>query len=191
MKFFLDNFEIKICKKIKKNIGNIDWQLLTRTTTSTQARFDILYDTIKDIQDTCQPLKTAKLKNDEAWMTPRIKDEIAECQKLYKLNIVEWKKRFNRVRHLSKEHREGHFASHKGKMAEERPVWLFTRQVHHGRNRQSHRQLGVCTGQQNDDSHRLLQLQQSVRPGEPQEADADTQETATIIPHIMDSRVVE
>jgi hypothetical protein len=49
-----------------EEIGNIDWQLLTRTTASTQVRFDILYDTIKGIQDTCQPLKTAKLKNDEA-----------------------------------------------------------------------------------------------------------------------------
>ncbi len=52
----------------------------------TQARFDILYDTMKDIQDTCQPLETAKLKNDEAWMTPRIKNETAKRQKLYKLN---------------------------------------------------------------------------------------------------------
>jgi hypothetical protein len=60
-----------------------------------------LYDTIKDIQDACQPLKTAKLKNDEAWMTPRIKDEITKRQKLYKLvNMVAWKKQFNRVRHL-------------------------------------------------------------------------------------------
>jgi hypothetical protein len=61
-----------------EEIRNIGWQLLTRTTASTQARFDILYDTIKDIQDTCQPLKTAKLKNNEAWMTPRIKDEIVK-----------------------------------------------------------------------------------------------------------------
>jgi hypothetical protein len=74
-----------------KDICNIDWQ----------ARFDILYDTIKDIQDTCQPLKTAKLKNDEAWMTPRINDEITERQKLYKLNnMVDRKKQFNRVCHL-------------------------------------------------------------------------------------------
>jgi hypothetical protein len=61
-----------------EEIGNIDWQLLTRTTASSQARFGNLYDTIKDIQDTCQALKTAKLKNDEAWMTPRIKEEIAK-----------------------------------------------------------------------------------------------------------------
>jgi hypothetical protein len=45
-----------------------------------QSRFDILCDTIKDIQDACQPLKTAKLKNDEAWMYPRIKEEIAKRQ---------------------------------------------------------------------------------------------------------------
>ncbi len=76
-------------------------------------------------------------------------------------------------------------------MAGERPIWLFTGQEHHGRNRQSHRRLGACTGQQGDDSHCLLRLQQSVRPGELQEAYAETQETASTIPHIMDSRVVE
>jgi hypothetical protein len=64
-------------------------------------------------------------------------------------------------------------------------------QEHHGRNRQNHRRLGACTGQQGDDSRRLFQLQQSVRPGEPQEADAETQETATTIPNIMDSRMAE
>jgi hypothetical protein len=47
-------------------IRNVDWRLLTRATASTQVRFDILYDTIMEIQDACQPLKTAKLKNDEA-----------------------------------------------------------------------------------------------------------------------------
>ncbi len=31
----------------------------------------------------------------------------------------------------------------------------------------------------------------SVRPGEPQEADAETQETAPTISHIMDSRMAE
>ncbi len=88
-----------------------------------------------------------------------------------------------------KDHREGHIASHQGNMEEERPI--FTGQEHHARNRQSHRRLGTCTGQQGDDSRRLLRLQQSVRPGEPQEADAETQETATTIPHTLDSRVAE
>jgi hypothetical protein len=46
-------------------------------------------------------LKTSKLKNDKAWLTPRIKDGIAKRQKLYKLyNMVDRKKQFNRVRHL-------------------------------------------------------------------------------------------
>ncbi len=65
-------------------------------------------------------------------------------------------------------------------------------QEHHGRNRQSHRQL-TCTGQQGDDSRRLLRLrlQQSVRPGKPQEDDAETHETATTIPHIMDGRMAD
>ncbi len=90
-----------------------------------------------------------------------------------------------------KDHREGHIASRQGNMAEERPIWLFTGQEHHGRNLQSHRRLGTCTGQQGDDSRRLLRLQQSVRPGEPLEADAETQETATTILHIIDSTMAE
>jgi hypothetical protein len=65
-------------------IGNIAWQLLISTTASPQARFDILYDIIKDIQDTCQPLKTAKLKNDEN--NSAYYDGIAKRQKLFKLN---------------------------------------------------------------------------------------------------------
>jgi hypothetical protein len=32
-----------------EEIGNINWQLLTRTTAPSQARFDILHDTIKVI----------------------------------------------------------------------------------------------------------------------------------------------
>jgi hypothetical protein len=67
----------KISDKIEE-IGNINWQMLTRTTASTQARFDILHDTIMDIQDTCQSLKTVVLKKDEAWMNPRIKNKIAK-----------------------------------------------------------------------------------------------------------------
>ncbi len=78
-----------------------------------------------------------------------------------------------------KDHREGHIASHKGNMAEERPIWFFARQEHHGHNRQSHRRLGACSGQQGDDSRCLLRLQQNF------------QETATTISHIMDSRVAE
>ena len=90
-----------------EEIGHINWQLLTRTTASTQARFDTLYDTIKEIENTCQPLKTAKLRNDEPWMTPRIKEEIAKRQKLYKMaNMVAWKKQFNRARHLIKVRKE-------------------------------------------------------------------------------------
>jgi hypothetical protein len=84
-----------------EEIGNINWQLLTHTTATPQARFDTLYETIKEIQNNCQPLKTTKLKNDEAWMTPRIKDEIVKRQWLYKQdNMVARKKQSNFVRHL-------------------------------------------------------------------------------------------
>jgi hypothetical protein len=73
----------KISDTIEK-IGNINWQLLTHTTATPQACFDTLYKMIKEIQNNCQPLKTTKLKNDEAWMAPRIKDEIVKLQRLYK-----------------------------------------------------------------------------------------------------------
>ncbi len=73
-----------------EEIGNINWELLTHTTATPQARFDTLYETIKEIQ-----------KNDEAWMTPRIKDEIVKRQRLYKQDsMVAWKKQSNFLRYL-------------------------------------------------------------------------------------------
>ena len=36
-----------------------------------------------DVQDTCQPLKVLKLKNDAAWMTLEIKQLIRKRQQLY------------------------------------------------------------------------------------------------------------
>ncbi len=48
----------------------------------------------------------------------------------------------NSRKSYGKDHREGLVASHKGNMAEERPVWLFIRKEHHGRRR-----LRACTGQ--------------------------------------------
>jgi hypothetical protein len=68
-----------------------------------------------------------------------------------------------------------------------RPVRLLSRQE----RRQSHRRLGTRTGQKEDNSRGLLRLQQSVRPGESQEADAKAEDTATTIPHFMDSRMTE
>jgi hypothetical protein len=47
-------------------IGQLYGTQETITKAFTHTRCDILYDTIKNIQDTCQPLKTAKLKNNEA-----------------------------------------------------------------------------------------------------------------------------
>jgi hypothetical protein len=89
----------KISNTIEE-IGNINWQLLSHTTATPQARFDTLYETIKEIQSKC-PLKTTKLKSEEAWMTPRIKDEIVKRQRLYKQdNMVAWKKQSNFVRNL-------------------------------------------------------------------------------------------
>jgi hypothetical protein len=65
------NLGFRISDTIEE-IGNINWQLLTNTTMTQQARLDTLYETIKEIQSNYQPLKTTKLENDEAWMTPRI-----------------------------------------------------------------------------------------------------------------------
>ena len=53
-----------------EQIGNINWRLLIASKEhSVQGKFDIFYDTITDILDTCQPWRTAKRKGDKPWMT--------------------------------------------------------------------------------------------------------------------------
>ena len=56
---------------------------------SYQAKFDIFYDTVHQIQDTCQPTTTTVLRNDQPWMTPFIKEQILQRNKLYRQNKMD------------------------------------------------------------------------------------------------------
>ncbi len=44
---------------------------LINTNTDPQSKFDVFYKTIDYIQNTCQPTKTVKTRNDKECMTPR------------------------------------------------------------------------------------------------------------------------
>lgn len=96
-----------------EEIGNVDWQkLIESKDITTSSKFTIFYDTINEIVDKCQPLKTTKLNNDPKWMTDNIKSAVAHRQKLYAQSIYdnclsmrekykeEWKKQRNKVRKL-------------------------------------------------------------------------------------------
>ena len=48
-----------------------------------QSNFDRFYETIKNAEDFCQPIKMRKINIDKPWMTIEIKDLIKKRQKLY------------------------------------------------------------------------------------------------------------
>ena len=75
-----------------EEIGNINWTLLINSKHDIQTKFNIFYETIKEIYNTCQPIKEFKIKADQKWMTPDIKAEIKLRQKLHKeKKHEEWK----------------------------------------------------------------------------------------------------
>ena len=71
----------KIADTIEQ-IGNIEWDDLIKLNVPPQTKFDAFYA----IQDTCQPLKIVKFKNDQPWMTTHFKNLITERQKLFHNN---------------------------------------------------------------------------------------------------------
>ena len=93
-------------------------------TTQQQAKFDIFYDTINMIQDTCQPLKTIVIKNDKPWMTPYIKSLIQQRQHLYHNGSHDqWLKMANLVRHHTRKRVKIYYNRFKNKDAK---MWWKT-----------------------------------------------------------------
>jgi hypothetical protein len=92
-------------------IGNIKWNLLINAKDlDTQTKTDIFYDTVNDIIDTCQPLKTSRIRGDQPWMTPQIKEEMAIRQRLYHANkSEEWKKQASKVRKMIKKRKRKYY----------------------------------------------------------------------------------
>ena len=85
-----------------EQLGNIDWQQLISSKHHTaQAKFDVFYDTVKDVLDTCQPWRTSRRKGDKPWVTDELKSEIAIRQRLYhQQQHAEWKAQSNKVAHM-------------------------------------------------------------------------------------------
>ena len=84
-----------------EEIGKIKWQELIIVQTDLQSKINIFYETIKDIYDICQPIKKVKVKWDQAWMSPEIKNEIKLRQRYFKQNkLLEWKEQRNKVNNM-------------------------------------------------------------------------------------------
>ena len=94
-----------------EELGNIEWKrLINSTSHGLQAKFNIFYETVKDVIDTCQPLKTARLKGDQKWMTIEIKTEIKQRQKLWhRRKYDEWKMQANKVTKMIKKRKRSYY----------------------------------------------------------------------------------
>ena len=95
-------------------LGNIDWNAtINSKDLNCQQKFDIFYDTIKDVMDTCQPLKVAKIKGDQPWMTPEIKRQVIIRQQLLKgkqNNWRAWKDQTNLVARMIKKRKQKYYS---------------------------------------------------------------------------------
>ena len=60
-----------------------NWEFIHQNNSDLQCTFDRFYETIKNAEDFCQPIKMRKMNNDKPWMTKEIKDMIKTRQKLY------------------------------------------------------------------------------------------------------------
>ena len=78
--------------KIKDTVAQIrtaNWDFIRQNNTDLQSNFDYFYQTIKNAEDFCQPIKMKKTNIDKPWMTIEIKDMIKIRQKLYQQATVQ------------------------------------------------------------------------------------------------------
>jgi hypothetical protein len=116
----------KIADTIEQ-IGNIEWDDLINLNVPPQSKFDAFYDTLNAIQDTCHPLKTVKIKNDQPWMTTHIKNLITERQKLFHNtkndDNKKWKKMANIIRHQIRKRKKSYYNRFKNRDSK---IWWKT-----------------------------------------------------------------
>ena len=75
-----------------------------------QAATDSFYKTINEAQDLCQPLKVAKFKGDQPWMTAEIKSIVKRRQKFHKQGRHdEWKLAANEFRCVTRAAKKRHY----------------------------------------------------------------------------------
>lgn len=101
-------------------IEAIDWNELIQIKADPQSKFDVFYNTINSIQDTCQPYKTTTMKDDQPWMTPNIKQMIRKRQKLYNQSYTDddnskWRKLANTIRYKITQRKRQYFSCFKNK----------------------------------------------------------------------------
>ena len=94
-----------------EELGNIEWKhLIESAEHDLQTKFNIFYETVKDVIDTCQPIRTARLKGDQKWMTVEIKKEIKQRQKLWHRKMYEeWKLQANKVTKMIKRRKRSYY----------------------------------------------------------------------------------
>jgi hypothetical protein len=88
-------------------IKSIPWNQIVETKVENpQIKYDSFNNTINEILDTCQPIKTITITNDQPWMTSDIKQLIATRQQLLNKNKIElkpvlsWKTKIAQVKTL-------------------------------------------------------------------------------------------
>ena len=73
-----------------------------------QAKFDVFYETLEDVVNTCQPLRRNNIRNDQQWMTKEIKDLIEERQRVIK-DETKWKVAANKVRNAIEKRKKSYY----------------------------------------------------------------------------------
>ncbi len=88
-----------------------DWSpVISNLRGDPQEAINLFYSSILEAENTWQPLKVLKLKNDKPWMTREIKKLIAKRQRYYKAgSVVMWKATSNKVVHLINAAKKAYF----------------------------------------------------------------------------------
>ena len=102
-----------------EEIGNIDWtRLIALNENEDQRKFDIFYETVEEINNVCQPLKTVKINADQKWMTTEIKKEIEIRQRFhFEKKEIEWKFQVKKVKKMIKKRKRAYTRDSRIKMS--------------------------------------------------------------------------
>jgi len=136
-----------------EEIGNIEWgEIIKLNDQQPQTKFDVFYDTLNAIQNTCQPIKTITIKNDQPWMTPYIKRLIQQRQKLHRdQKHNEWYKMAKIIRHQIKKRKKIYYNRFKNK--DSKTWWKIVNEVN-GRETK-HQKIELTAEQLNNGFHQV------------------------------------
>ena len=85
-----------------EELGNINWSLLINSSEhGVLDKFNVFYDTVLNVIDTCQPWCKRVRKDDKPWITNQIKTEICKRQQLFhQQKEDEWRAQRNKVQNM-------------------------------------------------------------------------------------------